>query len=43
MSKELFSVFQDGYGYAMILVRGIFLGLMIKTFISDSVLDKKKT
>ncbi len=42
MSKELFSVFQDGYGYAMILVRGIFLGLMIKTFISDSVLDKKK-
>ncbi|PWT29137.1 sensor histidine kinase [Butyrivibrio fibrisolvens] len=42
MSKELFSVFQDGYGYAMILVRGIFLGLMINTFISDSVLDKKK-
>lgn len=42
MSKELFSVFQDGYGYAMILVRGIFLGLMIKTFISNSVLDKKK-
>ncbi|WP_027203707.1 hypothetical protein [Butyrivibrio fibrisolvens] len=42
MSKEFFSVFQDGYGYAMILVRGIFLGLMIKTFISDSVLDKKK-
>lgn len=42
MSKELFSVFQDGYGYAMILVRGIFLGLMIKTFISESVLDKKK-
>ena len=42
MSKELFSVFQDGYGYAMILVRGIFLGLMIKTFISDAVLDKKK-
>ena len=42
MSKELFSVFQDGYGYAMILVRGIFLGQMIKTFISNSVLDKKK-
>lgn len=43
MSKELFSVFQDGYGYAMILVRGIFLELMIRTFISDSVLDKKKS
>ena len=32
MSEEIFLLFQDGYGYAMIVVRGIFLGLMIQTF-----------
>ena len=43
MSEELFLIFQDGYGYAMIIVRGVFLGLMIQTFISRTVLDIKKT
>ena len=43
MSEEIFLLFQDGYGYAMIVVRGIFLGLMIQTFFSRAVLDKKKT
>lgn len=42
MSEELFLLFQDGYGYAMIIVRGIFLGLLIKTFFDQSVLDNKK-
>ena len=42
MSEELFLLFQDGYGYAMIIVRGVFLGLMIHTFISKAVLDIKK-
>ena len=43
MSEELFLLFQDGYGYAMIIVRGVFLGLMIQIFISKAVLDIKKT
>ena len=43
MSEEIFLLFQDGYGYAMIVVRGVFLGLMIQTFFSRAVLDKKKT
>ena len=43
MSEEIFLLFQDGYGYAMIIVRGVFLGLMIQTFISRTVLDIKKT
>ena len=43
MSEEMFLLFQDGYGYAMIVVRGIFLGLMIQAFFSRAVLDKKKT
>ena len=42
MTEQGFRIVEECYGIMIILVRGVFLGCLINTFISDDVMDKAK-
>lgn len=42
MTEQGFRIVEECYGIMIILVRGVFLGFLINTFISDDVMDKAK-